>query len=549
MTRRQSRPVPAWAPSRREAILSALGVLATALLVRICAASMITFPAPEDTAYYVGVARNLLAGHGLVSDALWSYTTPPLVFPRPAFEVWLPLPTLLAAIPMALLGSSFSAAQWSAVIVGSLVPVLAWRLGADLALERRLPAGRGRSIALGSGLVCAVYLPLVLHSGLPDSTMPFATLALATCLVVARATRIARPSLRMLVSLGLLMGVAALARNEAAWLALGWVVAVAGRPGTMAERVRLVGVVGAVALVVFAPWAARDWLVFGNPLPGQALANALSLDGRDIFAWQEPPTLARYLAAGPGAWVGTRLVGLGHNLFSVLLLPGMPMSLIGLAGLAAVARARALRPLVLLAGVTFTATTLLFPVATTWGTFLHAAGPVHVLLIIGCLTALDSAIAAVGRRRGWSNPTAWLGPSLGVAAGLLFTLALLPAFGETGREAAGKYAALRTVLADLDPAGGPVITDFPIWLAEETGRHGLALPNEQPSSVLDLAARFPGTRLLIVDDRIDSGRWPSILAQGLPGSACFQPVSLPASTGLGAIRALESTRLYRISCP
>ncbi len=38
------------------------------------------------------------------SDALWSYGTPPLVFPRPAFEVWLPLPSLLAAIPMALLG-------------------------------------------------------------------------------------------------------------------------------------------------------------------------------------------------------------------------------------------------------------------------------------------------------------------------------------------------------------------------------------------------------------------------------------------------------------
>ena len=61
----------------------------------------IVFPKPEDTAYYVGVARNLVEGRGLVSDALWSYQTPPLVFPRPAFEVWLPLPTFLAAIPMA----------------------------------------------------------------------------------------------------------------------------------------------------------------------------------------------------------------------------------------------------------------------------------------------------------------------------------------------------------------------------------------------------------------------------------------------------------------
>ena len=40
-----------------------------------------------------GVARNVVEGRGLVSDAIWSFQTPPLQFPRPAFEVWLPLPT------------------------------------------------------------------------------------------------------------------------------------------------------------------------------------------------------------------------------------------------------------------------------------------------------------------------------------------------------------------------------------------------------------------------------------------------------------------------
>ncbi len=93
--------------TRREAGLSAVGIFAIALLVRAFFAAQIVFPKPEDTAYYVGVARNLLEGRGLVSDALWSYQTLPLTFPREAFEVWLPLPTLLAAIPMALLGAAF----------------------------------------------------------------------------------------------------------------------------------------------------------------------------------------------------------------------------------------------------------------------------------------------------------------------------------------------------------------------------------------------------------------------------------------------------------
>ena len=94
--------------SRREASSSALVLFAIALVARAATASLVVFPKPEDTAYYVGVARNLVEGRGLVSDALWSYQTPPLVFPRPAFEVWLPLPTFLAAIPMALLGATFA---------------------------------------------------------------------------------------------------------------------------------------------------------------------------------------------------------------------------------------------------------------------------------------------------------------------------------------------------------------------------------------------------------------------------------------------------------
>src|SRR6188472_3704767 len=115
------------AVTRREAWLTAAAIFAIALVARAVVASLIVFPKPEDTAYYVGVARNLLEGRGLVSDALWSFGTPPLIFPRPAFEVWLPLPTFLAVIPMAIFGGSFQASQVSSVVVGAIVPVLAWR--------------------------------------------------------------------------------------------------------------------------------------------------------------------------------------------------------------------------------------------------------------------------------------------------------------------------------------------------------------------------------------------------------------------------------------
>ena len=93
---------------------------------------------------------------GLVSDALWSYGTPPLVFPRPAFEVWLPLPSLLAAIPMALSGAGRADPARDGDARGARScrssparssRVLAWRLAADVAVERGAArsAGRGRS--------------------------------------------------------------------------------------------------------------------------------------------------------------------------------------------------------------------------------------------------------------------------------------------------------------------------------------------------------------------------------------------------------------------
>ena len=92
-----------------ETWLSAVTVFVVALIVRIAAARLVVFPTPEDTAYYFGVARNLVDGRGLVSDALWSYQTPPLQLPRAAFEVWLPLPSFLVAKQVLGLGITVSA--------------------------------------------------------------------------------------------------------------------------------------------------------------------------------------------------------------------------------------------------------------------------------------------------------------------------------------------------------------------------------------------------------------------------------------------------------
>jgi hypothetical protein len=539
--------------TRREAWLSAGILFGLAVVVRALVASTVPFPTPEDTAYYVSVARNLVDGHGLVSNAIWSYGTPPLQFPRDAFEVWLPLPAFLAAVPMLVFGTGFHAAQVSNVLIGALVPVLAWRLAADVAAERAMPTGRARTLAIGTGLTVIVSLPLLLHGVLPDSTTPFTVLALGACLLMTRLVRDprrARPGDRRLVGLGILFGLAALTRNEFLWLGLVWVVVAWRAPFTgRAERIRLIVAPAIVGFVILAPWLVRDWVVFGNPLPGQAATNALSVTGFDIFAWQDPPTLSRYLAQGPAWLLTSRIEGFAHNLFDVLLVPGAPVSLLGLVALPWVARGTALRPLVLLGGLTFAATTLLFPVSTTWGTFLHAAGPVHVLLIIGGLLALDRVIVRAGEWRGWTKPVAWLAPTLTVSAAILFSVGIL-AYAAQARDTQRRYAALVPAMAAaglmVDPKV-PVITDFPIWYAEGTGGQALALPDEPPASILDLARHF-GAQLLVMTDK-DHGRWPAVIDAGGPDVACFHEVVLPVPPLAADAAVLRDTRVFRVGCP
>jgi hypothetical protein len=548
--------------SRREAWLTALGIFLAALAVRAFGAAGTVFPRPEDSAYYVGVARNIAEGRGLVSDALWSFSTPPLVFPRPAFEVWLPLPSLLAAIPAVLFGgpapmpllNALRSAQLVTGILGAVLAVLAWRLAADVAVERGLPAFRARVLAIGAGLTTAVYLPLVLGSIQPDSTIPFGVLVLGACLLATRVLRDprgARPTDPRLLGLGLLIGLAALTRNEAIWLALTWAwLAWRAKGLPRGERLRLVGVVAVVAMVVFAPWALRDWRVFGSPLPGQAATNALSVSGFDIFAWQQPPTMARYLAAGPAALVQMRVDGVLHNVVSVLLLLGMPVSLIGLFALPWQARDRALRPLVLVAGATFLVTSLLFPVATTWGTFLHAAAAVHVLLIVSALGALDAGFARLASRMGWERPVSWLGALLTVGWSLMFSAVLLPASGSGSEATARTYRVLAAELAAAGvPLDGrtPVITDFPIWLAESQRVSSLALPNEPPSSVADLAKHFDAQLLVLAS--AERGIWPATLTSGDPAAACFHELALPTPADPADAAAIGDVRVWRIACP
>jgi hypothetical protein len=553
----EARETASGAPPLAEAWLTAASLFLLGLAIRAAAAASIGFPVPEDTAYYAGVARNLVEGRGLVIDSLWSFQTPPLTVPRDAFEVWLPLPSFLAAVPMALAGAGnwFRAAQVSSVLVSAVIPPLAWRTTVEVAVERGLPPGRIRVLAIGSGLVACVIGPLVLYGALPDSTAPFAALALAACLLMARISAApAGPRDGRLVGLGLCLGLAALTRSEAIWLGLTWLaLAWFWTPGTRRQRTMLLVVPAAIAACAYLPWAVRDWQAFGTPLPGQAVTNALYVDHMDVYAYSDPPTLARYLGQGLPALLGSHVAGIAHNLFAVLATQGFPIGVVGLVSLPIVWRSRALRPLLLFAALTFSVTSLAFPVSTQYGTFLHAAGAVFALLIVACMFGLDAFIAAVGRIRHWTRPVAWLGPVFAVTVAMPLSVLSIGGVSASSADTELRYQQLD---AALDRAGAPlatagtVIANFPVWLSESTGAAAIALPDESPASVLDLAHRF-GSSLVVVD-LPDPGRdWPAVLDDGSAATRCFTEVKLTDNDGGTRLEGtpLAGFHVFRIVCP
>ncbi len=537
-------------------LLIPLGLYVLALAVRLLVAGELPYPTTEPAVYYFDVARNLLAGEGLVSHGVWSYATLPLEVPKPAFELWLPMGSFVSVATMATMGSSFWAAQVGGALLGAAVAPLAWAIGREAANAQGLDSRRGRAVAVTAGLLAAVLSPLVLASAVPDSYTPFTVFVLAAALLIPRVTGardghddIARPSILAGLGLGLAMGLAYLSRQEVIWLGAtvlmmqGWVLHWRPTGARLREAMRRLWPVVLGGLVVVVPWLARNHLELGSPFPGQAVENMFLVQNEDIFAFSERPDAASYLAQGAAVLLGNPLRAAWDGLISVILVPAFPVGIAGLAALVGMWRSPALRrPTALTAVlmsslVIFASTVALFPIATLWGTFMHSSGP--LLVALGVIAALggDALLARVSRSRGWERPNVIVAPIALVSMAVLFTVfqASLLAVQSAGTQE--RYEALATSLerelagiaAEASVAGAPVavITDHPMWLAEATGGYGLALPDEAPASLIELGRQFDTHWVVVVDER---GRYPEALLDPAARSClAADPLALDAA--------------------
>jgi hypothetical protein len=478
-------------------------------------------------------------GRGLVVDAIWSYATPPLVLPRPAFELWQPMASFVAALPMALLGTSFDAAQIGFAFLGATLAPLAWLVARDASSRLALPERRAQSVTIGAGVLTALSAPLLLAGAAPHSTLPFAVFGVAACLLVPRAISGDR---RVLVALGVALGAAYLTRMEAVWLGLAFVGAAFLGTRSLRRTAWLGLAAAAVAGVVAAPWWLRNLTVFGTPLPGQLADNILLTRNEQIFAYVDRPTLAGYLGQGAPTVLANVGAAVSHDLVDVLLVPAGPLAALGLLTLVIGLRRRGVRPagaLAVLLGagaITYAATSVLFPVATLWGTFEHAAGPLHVGLVVVALIGADAFVARVREWRNWPRSNAWLAPAGLALIGLpIAALALAGAASSANADARRINDIAQVLPAALERAGvgptTPLIADRPIWLSDALANPVIALPDESADTIAHLARDFDAAAIVVTEPR---GSLPASL-RAPAATACFTEQAVPGMPSGSAV--------------
>ena len=148
-------------------------------------------------------------------------------------------------------------------------------------------------------------------------------------------------------------------------------------------------------------------------------------------------------------------------------------------------------------------TSVVFPVATQWGTYQHAVGPTLVALVVLAMLGLDAFVAWVGRRRHWSRENAWLAPLAMLVLVLPLAVLFVRLTGAGTEREMARQAVVAGALSGAVPPGDLVITDHPMWVAEATGLRTAALPDEPVAAVTELADRLDAGWLLVLDERGD----------------------------------------------
>ena len=303
---------------------------------------------------------------------------------------WMPLTSIVAAGPMALLPTS----DWRAGQVPMVLLSAAW---VGIAHGVAYDLWRNKSWALVAGILAIFAGPLLVMLPLVDSFVLFGVFGALALWASMRAVRSERRWGWWLVAAGVLIGLATLTRVDGLLLAVAPAVAWAIRLRDVRPAAALgFGLAAAAAcLLILAPWLARNLAVYGALLPSAGGHTLWITSYNEQFSIGHEVSLGAYLDWGLAPIIGSKLGALAELAGRTLAVAGGVFAIFFVAGMWVFRGMRELRPFIAYWIVMFLAMGLLFTFHAPRGAFVHSAPawlPFAIAIAIGAVAPVSTAL-------------------------------------------------------------------------------------------------------------------------------------------------------------
>ena len=265
-------------------------IIVAGFLFRLSLLSFVHNPGLHDPIHYFNLGMRLADGQGFTINYIWHYSNLPSDVLHP-IDHWMPLAGAAAGIGIALFGESSHAALFIFVLVGSLLPVLAFLAAKQLAQ----PEGAAITAA-----AFAAFLPDLVWASLRTDTTILNTSAL--CLSVLLYNRGLRYGHRLSIVLcGFAAGLAYLTRNDSVLLLPVFIsvaalrVLCSGQRRTIREAALLILTLYASFLLTVAPWLIRNLQELDMLGPAETIRMFFMVEHHDHYAYGLPISLESML--------------------------------------------------------------------------------------------------------------------------------------------------------------------------------------------------------------------------------------------------------------
>ena len=469
-------------------------------------------PGYMDADYYYAGGVRLAQGFGFSDPFLWNFLDDPQGLPHPSHTYWMPLPSILVMLGMALSGAeNFTGGKLLYLIIAGFIPVITCALAFSLTGKKQH--------ALLAGILAAIPGFYLSYVGTTDSFGLYMVLGGLFLFLVGQQKRLGHKLQAFF--LGLLAGLMHLTRADGVlWLilALLTVVILAYRSNLLTRSARLAKSLNAYGLpfiicligyfLVLAPWMLRNVREFGVLMASSGMKSLWLTDYNQLYAYPASIlTFGQWLESGFNAIVQARLVALSQNLQTAVVVQGeiflAPLVLMGLWHYR-----RDLRVQIGGLGwlITFLVMTFVFPFVGWRGGFFHSGSAFQPLFWSVAPVGLELFVGWGVRKRGWVQKQATVVFSVGVICFSLLLAAFAvhsrvigpdiknPSWGQSNRRYSQLEQGLRQAGADVNEI--VLVNNAPGYFVA-TGRSAISIPDGDLNMSLLVAERYGATILIL----------------------------------------------------